>query len=198
MINHYAESATKQIIPEEARDFGSARDTLLKVADLVDDRVLYFRDCFGPDEVAAFACGLFSFWVPAAPDVDSLPVLTSEADTGEQATEVEMNPSPAYWDPLRERVMIQPRPSMVPPMTRVVTPPSPLMVPTMHRWASPPPGVIPRVVTPPPQHHVVMPYSSASSSTSEYSRSSSASTRRRPTRRRRRHSRIRRRRRANR
>lgn len=173
MINHYAESATKQIIPEEeARDFGSGRNTLLKVADLVDDRVLYFRDCFGPDEVAAFACGLFSFWVPAAPDVDSLPVLTSEADTGEQATEVEMNPSPAYWDPLRERVMIQPRPSMVPPMTRVVTPP--------------------------PQHHVVMPYSSASSSTSEYSRSSSASTRRRPTRRRRRHSRIRRRRRANR
>ncbi|KAF8336264.1 uncharacterized protein EI90DRAFT_3045091 [Cantharellus anzutake] len=78
-VNHYAESATKEIIPEGGtRNFVTGRETILKIAELVDDRVLYLRECFGPNEFPTFACGLFSFWHPIAPDGDSLPALSSE------------------------------------------------------------------------------------------------------------------------
>ena len=79
MINHYAESVNKQIIPkEEVCHFGSGTDTLLKVAELVDDWVHYFHDCFDQDKISTFACGLFSVWDPTTPDIFLLPVLTLE------------------------------------------------------------------------------------------------------------------------
>ncbi|KAF8336266.1 uncharacterized protein EI90DRAFT_3045103 [Cantharellus anzutake] len=119
-VNHYAESATKQIVSEgETRNFGTGKETILKIAELVDDRVFYLREYLGPFEYFTFACGLFSSWRTVIPDVDPLPTLSSERPDNAVHI-VEKSAIPGSYP-----IVVPP---VFPPPVVVVEPPPPEMV----------------------------------------------------------------------